>query len=155
MTTHHRDMDRAELMKLGIDTVAASNHTPLLFHGVCNGNVGDSGGPSTGLRGTNTACLFSDLRVFEGRHVASYRLSWITDSSNGDAPCGELPLGDYVSHELAVAMYQKLLEMITNAHPVDGEIMETLLKLTLSGDSNSDSEPLKHGSGNECGWPRS
>lgn len=116
MTDHHRDIDRGSLMNIGEDHMTTSNMTPLLFHGVDNGN------PGTGMSTSNIGCLFVDLRILGGKHVASYRLGWITDEGQD-----ELELGDAVEYELAVAMYQAMLQLITNNHPEHSDIKRFLL----------------------------
>lgn len=115
---NYRDMDRYALMELGVGISDASRRTtPLFFYGVDNGNEG------SGLRTSNIGCLYVDLRMHDGKHVASYRLGWHTDNGQD-----HLELGDGVSYELAIVMYQELLFLITNAHPSTSYITRTLLE---------------------------
>ena len=113
---NHRDMGRIGAMAVGLENMNASNKTPIMFYGV------DNGTGQTGSRATNIGALYIDLRILGGRHVANYRLGWHTDEGQD-----ELPLGDAVNYELAVAMYQALLQLITNHSPTHSEIKQFLL----------------------------
>lgn len=114
MTTNYRDIPRSTLMDLGVESISVRNFSPILFHGVGEGD------------GNNIASLYLDTRLLDGKHVIKYRLGWITDHG-----IEELELGDAVSYKLAVAMFQGLLHLITNRHPTHSDIIQTILRVVI------------------------
>ena len=90
----HRDMSRDAIMALARHNLAHSNMTPILTDKV---------------DGDLSASLFTEARLFEGKHVSNYRLEW---NIPGNGTCG-LKLGDAVSFELVVHMYQGLLALLS------------------------------------------
>ena len=118
--TNHRDMDRDFLMDLGnvisrpadgvMPACPIEPNGPILWSGI----------------GKNVGGLYVDLRLLGGQHVANYRLDWVNEFG-----FGELVLGDAVKYELAVAMYQELLRLITDNNPTHAEIRQSLLELEL------------------------
>ena len=91
----HRDMSRDAIMALARHSLAHSNMTPILTDKVDGGF---------------SASLFTEARLFEGRHVSNYRLEW-NIPGKGKGTYG-LKLGD-VRFELVVYMYQELLALLS------------------------------------------
>ncbi len=114
MAINYRDILRSTLMDLGTENVNVSNTVPTLFHGVGEGD------------GNNIGSLYLDTRLLDGKHIINYRLGWVTEHG-----IGELALGDAVSYELAVAMFQGLLHLITNRHPTHSDIIQTISRVVI------------------------